>query len=495
MAQDFDEFTKISDKRTTITAVGKNGWGEDQTYTRNVYTYLGNPMPGKPLDEREFVCLGSEGLYKFMLLKDLEDRIVWKNSTAPDCYAADMAGTSKLTLWELEGDRWEISKTDELWSEWFGKHYVPTPPRNGLRCCWPPNQSGERLVVLPLRCRGRVRLGEPIKPSRNFVVSRLRLAGTERDSSSNGYEDAQNAHYLELDTIQTCQPWATRTYVKAVCSRLHRAVKANDITQWNSWSAKALAAGNSNTLLGFPKFARFWTPQLKTQSHFVFEPVDDTVEEPLRRGLEKHPTISWEVVSPESDQGAQGRVLWATHYLGFYKIWVSLDDYNALVAAQGDDTKGTKWTFPSDTVAEIMNAATSTPQDRSLVDDQGTVMGVAPGKMCNLLNKSAPDQLKMGCGRLNFEALEGGVSTQTRRNLVLGTSEANTYMILLENAIADYVARTNTEGKLVTRVKYAQDWNLPKYTWLAPTLEYEFTFKFGTVEASLLSLFIIPNAC
>jgi hypothetical protein len=78
-------------------------------------------MPGKPLDEREFVCLGMEGLYKFMLLKDLEDRIVWKNSTPPGCYAADMVGTSNLILWELEGDRWEISKTDTLWSEWFGK--------------------------------------------------------------------------------------------------------------------------------------------------------------------------------------------------------------------------------------------------------------------------------------------------------------------------------------------------------------------------------------
>ncbi|KAJ6475558.1 hypothetical protein C8R45DRAFT_1159701 [Mycena sanguinolenta] len=414
--QDYDGFSKTSDK-ATITAVGREEW-ETKTHTVEVYVYLGNPMPGNQPDDEKFVCLGKDAMFKFMRIKDLEERIFWKDGIAPGCYEQDQAGSSGLTLWELEGDRWSISKdSKELWKAWF--------------------------------------------------------------------------------------------------------VRDKDYKQWNNWTTKALEAAKSNSLVGFPKFARFWIP--KSPAHYVFEPVDDIYYQALHDSLVvlnnkwKPNTVSWEAVKAGNGNRENNRIQWAAHCLGFYKIWVLHEHYTALLEECGENGR---WNFPDDAVAKTMDVQTRYPRHiatpptlftddtqsstsitkdkmdnasgkRTTVNSQSSVMADAkPGKMYEILHKSDADRLQNGLwpaewlhrSAYSFGALDGGVSSQTRRNLVLGTSEANTRMILFENAIADYVARTETIGKLVTRVKYPQNWNLPKYTWLAPTLEYEFTLNFGTAK-------------
>ncbi|KAJ7737292.1 hypothetical protein B0H16DRAFT_1730359 [Mycena metata] len=74
-------------------------------------------MPGKDDDKRKFVCLGKDGNYKFMLLDDLQKRLLW----ALDCYQKDRECKSGLVLWEMEGDLWDIPTKGPLWEEWFNR--------------------------------------------------------------------------------------------------------------------------------------------------------------------------------------------------------------------------------------------------------------------------------------------------------------------------------------------------------------------------------------
>ncbi|KAJ6474786.1 hypothetical protein C8R45DRAFT_1102938 [Mycena sanguinolenta] len=391
-------------------------------------------MPGRLDDDREFVCLEKEGDYKFMLLGDLRDRLLWtepkepkgaEKLVAPDCYKKDREGKSTAQLWEREGHLWQLPKPteDSLWREWF---------------------------------------------------------------------------YRTLEG------------------------KPNDSAQWNQWKVRAGTAENSNSLLGFPKFARFWNP--KTAAHFFFEPANtdlrlkpalDAAIEELKTKWKSCPTC--DVV--EHDKGKEhGRVLWATHHFEFYNIWVSPEHHQALSIERQDLSR---WTPPSEPRALLMDQKTRVKTDtkptflnakelqqssaiskdkmekaigmRKRVVDQGTVMLVGPSEMCETLFGQPAKQLSNGLwpaewlhrSAFSFGGLgtdDGYESSQTRANLVLGISESNTYMVLLENTISDYVTRTNKSGTLTTTIKYnytkdpdSTPWKGKGYTWLAPTLEYKFS--------------------
>ncbi|KAF7375358.1 ABC transporter G family member 18 [Mycena sanguinolenta] len=399
-----------------------------------VYVYYGNPMPEKEPDDKKFVCLGKDNGYVFMPLDDLRERIVWTDGKVPDCYEKDRINTSGLTLWQLEGDIWPISPHNEaLWEQWF--------------------------------VRGPV--------------------------------------------------WG----------------KPDDEMQYHRWTRRAINASNANTIIGSPKFARFWLPEKNAQitSHFFFEPLHEAFVSALKVGLgslkenwESRPlNLDWSFVELGAGGTAadgQARVHWATHYLEFYKIWVSKAHYDALAEVHKATVGADKvaWPFPDGTKLNNMIKGTKAPRDvfndslnshdtesstnitrgkmetmsgtRAHFDNQGEVMGVPANEMYQmLLGSNAPlKPLSNGLwpaewlhrSAFRFGGLEGDVSSpQSRRNLVLGTSESNTYMLLLENTIADCVARSDKPGQLITCVKYPQDWNLSKYTWLAPTLEYDFIFK------------------
>ncbi|KAF7373919.1 hypothetical protein MSAN_00604300 [Mycena sanguinolenta] len=173
------------------------------------------------------------------------------------------------------------------------------------------------------------------------------------------------------------------------------------------------------------------------------------------------------MVVPYNPGPRDGLVPWATHYFGFYRIWVSRADHAALIKEQ---RAGMKWTFPTKQLAKDMDKLTWAPgvtqtpvlQDngitqrskitrpkmenavgmRSFVNDQTTVMNVEPGIMYRMLRKEKAVQLENGLWPaewLHRSAFSFGglgdttsdyASSQRRTNLVLGTSESNTYMIL-----------------------------------------------------------------
>ncbi|KAJ7737306.1 hypothetical protein B0H16DRAFT_1762570 [Mycena metata] len=355
-----------------LEALGFDRYGrKEPLVTFKVYLYSGNPIPGKDNDKREFVCLGKDGNYKFMLLDDLQKRLLCDL----DCYQKD----------------------------------------------------------------------------REF---------------------------------------------------------------------KASAAQNSNSFLGFPKFARFWSPT--TPAHFVFEPAnaDARLEKALVAAV-KDLEDKWKSC-PKCDVVAHGkgkddRVLWVTHYFGF--SWASDKDYKALVKERHDHST---WTPPDKERARLMDKNTwgkntkptvfqanelrqyssiskekmeKAVGKRGFVDDQVTVMYVQAKRLKNGL---WPAEWLHRSG-FSFGGLgETGdyKTSEVRKNLVLGTSESNTYMILLENTISDYVTRTNKTGTLFTTIQYnyakgsnSPVWSEDKYTWLAPTLEHEFfldePIKFDTTAPAL----------
>ncbi|KAJ7259087.1 hypothetical protein B0H12DRAFT_1108906 [Mycena haematopus] len=429
----YDGFTKKSTEPVPLEARGLNRFDQEEPLvTFQVYLYSGNPMPGENFDNREFVCLGKDGNYKFMLLGDLEKRILWtkpEGSTkfvAPACYQKDREGDSGLQLWELEGDLWKFPTKGALWEEWFNRK---------------------------------------------------------------------------------------------------RGGNSSDSAQWNIWKAKASTAQNSNSLLGFPKFARFWTPE--TRARFIFEPANTDLG--LKKALDAAITDledKW-VSCPKCDVIAHGKkdndlVLWATHYFGFYNIWVSHADHQALIKERDD---GSPWPAPDEKQALLMDEKTwgdhltstvfqahelqqsscitkarmeKAMGKRNFVDSQADVMGVKSSVMYETLCHQTADRLTNGLwpaewlhrSAFSFNGLgliDEYKSSQVRKNLVLGTSESNTYMILLESAISEYVTRTNKSGTLITTInyKYGQGPDSPvwngnlngngdRYTWLAPTLVYNF---------------------
>ncbi|KAJ7898059.1 hypothetical protein B0H13DRAFT_2521241 [Mycena leptocephala] len=353
---------------------------------------------------------------------------------------------------------------------------------------------------------------------------------------------------------------------------------------------KANTAQNSNTFLGFPKFARFWIPT--TTSHFVFEPVDcapglktaleDGMAELKTKWTSCPTTLTWDFVA-HGDGDKQNLGVASTQKdlverkdnnkwpfadqrraIAMNEKTVTLDDPTATLFADPYDPQ-----YSTITKGKIDNASGK----RTLISEQTTVMHAAPGVIYQTLNNfnALPtplpnglwpaetrrgseetviegegryearlicrwaaegdtnwQQMKsiaVGCGSLPYmrghnemrstafprlresparqirwtpygagneerEALpvqsSGGLegsndyrTSQVRGNLVLGTSQLNTYMILLENAIADYVTRTNKTERLVTSVRHdyvdqfgiPQVWNGPKYTWFPSALQ------------------------
>ncbi|KAG8867018.1 hypothetical protein FRB98_004413, partial [Tulasnella sp. 332] len=207
-------------------------------------------------------------------------------------------------------------------------------------------------------------------------------------------------------------------------------------------------------------------------------------------------------------------ILWSENFLGLFEVRLNAHDHHVIcdrMNVQGDflppnaeacnaeDTKmcgegsAARPTYSSDTgsqgytstitKAKLEGAAgkrTHYATQNVLMKKSATELGASFFE--NMQNARAPD------GFWPFEWLHrsafrfGGLgdsdnpgTSQVRSNLVLGTSQANTLMLRIENHITEFICfgEGNLKGVLETAIVYPQ--NIPEApTWFAPKLKYRF---------------------
>ncbi|KAG8865646.1 hypothetical protein FRB97_004541, partial [Tulasnella sp. 331] len=207
-------------------------------------------------------------------------------------------------------------------------------------------------------------------------------------------------------------------------------------------------------------------------------------------------------------------ILWSENFLGLFEVRLNAHGHNVIrdcmnvqddllppnaEACNAEDTKmcGEGWaarlTYSTDTgsksctstitKAKLEGAAgkrTHYATQNVLMNKSATALGASLFE--NVPNVRAPD------GFWPFEWLHrsafrfGGLgdsddpgTSQVRSNLVLGTSQANTLMLRIENHITEFICYGggNLTGVLKTAIVYPP--NIPEApTWFAPTLKYGF---------------------
>jgi hypothetical protein len=109
---------------------------------------------------------------------------------------------------------------------------------------------------------------------------------------------------------------------------------------------------------------------------------------------------------------------------------------------------------PSDLSVVDITTFTAFDGDRGSVPQQEKVMGVSADKVAELAHLGGGDTTPDGFAWLHLLAHESGgeVGPQTARNLVVGTAEANDWMVMVESLIGEVVA-AGTVRKVVVKAR------------------------------------------
>ncbi|KAJ7776553.1 hypothetical protein DFH07DRAFT_980740 [Mycena maculata] len=271
--------------------------------------------------------------------------------------------------------------------------------------------------------------------------------------------------------------------------------------QKKQWSKLLLDAEKIPS--GYNVLSRFIEPSMPDDFEIIFTPSEAShsvshdqlkayVEELQGQLQDTAPSQDYQIrVLPWDDAKKDGALrLLGSSFLGLYHTWISKDNYKAL------------WK-----VAEKEPLARPWPKDREVAE-----------KINKTLSNEAkdPDDLTTQSAWLHRSAFRfGGLganadiwSSQTRENLVFGTSECNTNMIRAEDAISDLVnADEKTVGNLIMTnmitgniVRPREDWTetdeaIPGWVeearkkggllWLCFQLKYQFTFDSKKLNLNL----------